>query len=225
MLAAVLVGSGSPVQSQEDLLGNVINASFQLPTVIFTVLLILALALWLLSLVGFGNLDDGLEGLDGATDGPLGAVGLADVPIQIVFTIFALVGWAVSVLTQLFILDSVDGTTFALVALLAAVGAGVVGFGVVAVSAPWLSRTFAPTTAFTADDLVGATVEVRSGSVTQHRGYGDVRTPDGTTSRVEIRTRTDIGSSTFSAGDVALVVDYDSPSNTYTIDHLPSDLL
>lgn len=206
-------------------MGDVLIASVQFPTVIFTALLVVALVMWVLPLVGA---EFGSDGADGATDGAdggfLDSLGLTGVPLTIVLTILGLVGWAVSVLGQLFLLDPLSGP--------AAFAAGL-GVLILAVGASWataravgprLSRRLEPTLAPSAAELVGRTVEVRSHSVGPDHGYGDARAADGTSVRIDIRTRPDRSeeSQIFGNGDTVLIIEYDNDHHSYIVDQLPS---
>lgn len=200
-------------------------ASVQFPTVVFTALLVVALVMWVLPLVGAEFGGDGADGAtEGADGGFLDSLGLSGIPLTIVLTILGLVGWAVSVLGQLFLVDPLSGA----VALTA--GAGVL---VAATSASWfvaravgprLSRRLEPTLAPGAADLVGRTVEVRSHSVGPDHGYGDARAADGTSVRIDIRTRPDRSeeSQLFGNGDTVLIIEYDNDHHSYIVDQLPS---
>lgn len=208
-------------------MGDVLNASVQFPTVVFSGLLIIALVMWILPLLGaeIGGAGDGVDGAaDGAGDGVLESLGITGVPLTIVLTIVGLVGWAVSVPGQLFLVNPVSG------AVAFAAGAGVF---VAATAASWavsravgptLARRLEPALAPNAVDLVGRTVEVRSHSVGPEHGYGDARTADGTSVRIDIRTRPDHSekSVTFGNGDTVLIIDYDNDHRSYIVDQLPS---
>lgn len=211
-------------------MGDVLRASVQFPTVLFSALLLIALVMWILPLLGaeIGGAGDGVDSAtDGAGDGVLDSLGITGVPLTIVLTIVGLIGWGVSVLGQLFLVDPLSGG----VAFVA--GAGILVFAL-AVSwfvtravGPSMSRRLEPTLAPSAADLVGRTVEVRSHSVGPDHGYGDARTADGSSVRIDIRTRPDHAadpekSRSFGNGDTVLIIDYDNDHHSYIVDQLPS---
>jgi len=202
-----------------EVVRDVLDASVSLPTVIFTVIGLIALILWVISASGVIDAD----GVDEAASGVLGPLGLAEVPALILLTIIGVAGWAVSVLAHVYVLDRVDGTTFSLLAVAVALLAVAAAGGISMLIGPKLGRAMATTTTFAAADLVGRTAEIRSASVTAERGYADARLADGTTSRVDIRT---IGGDApeFRTGDVVLLVQYDPDDNSYLVDEVPPEL-
>lgn len=203
---------------------EVLEASLQFPTIIFTGLLVIMAILWVVSLVGIGDLDGFEDSADGMFDDALQRFGLAEVPITVLLSIVALVGWLVSVLAQINLLDSFGGTALALASIVVGVVAAGVALIVASMASPWLAGIFETHTTHEARDLVGATAEVRSQDVTTDHGYGDARTPDGTSSRVDLRARADVAATPIMVGAVVVLVDYDANANTYIVEPLPAEL-
>lgn len=203
-------------------MGDVLRVSFELPTVIFTVLIGVSAIVWIVSLAGFGDVDDAA---DGVLEDLLSPIGLANVPTNVLLSLFALFGWAVSALLHVYLLDAVSGTTAVAVGVGVIVGGVVAALAILRMLAPHLAGWFEPVLAHTATDLVGRTVEIRSARVTTASGYGDVIGPDGNVARVDVRLRHDRGDEgAFSVGDAALLIDFDASNNVYLVDELPPSL-
>lgn len=197
-----------------------VRVSLDLPTVIFTVLLGLSALVWITSLLGFGD-GDASDG--GFLDDLLTPLGVAHVPANIVLSLFALFGWAVSAILALTVLDSMTGFAAVLVGIVIGLAATVVALAIIRALAPKLSGWFTPTFTHHADELVGRLVEVRSASVTTDVGYGDVRTPDGSIDRIDIRLRPDDTTDLkFRVGDKAIIIDYLANHHIFIVDAAPS---
>lgn len=203
------------------------EASLDFPTVVFTCLGALCIVLWLLSFVGVVEVDGGDDAADGLFDDALEPLGIADVPLLVLVSIVAIVGWVVSVLAQLYLLESLTGLAFAA----AGVGVGLVGLaasvGVTRAVAPAISRALRPTLAAGAQELVGRVAEVRSHTVTSTSGYADTTWPDGRGERVNVRTSDhgEISAGALHSGDRVLLVAWDAADDTYLVARLPADLL
>lgn len=114
-------------------MSEILRSSFDFPTVVFTAGLGIAAVLWLVTLVGVGDSDD-------LGDGLLDGFGLADVPLNLVVSIVAIAGWAISVLAQLFLLDGRSAAVIVIVGIIVLVVAGAVGLWLVARLAPVRAR-------------------------------------------------------------------------------------
>lgn len=214
-----------------DGLEDVLRASFEFPTVIFTVLALISILLLVLSMLGLDidgldGADAGVDALDGAADGLFDSLGIADVPITIVATILSVVAWFVSVLAQMFLLDDVSGWALAGWAVVLGIGAALVALGATMLIAPWLSRAFETKSAISKRDLVGRVAEVRSQTVSDSFGYADVRGDHGGVLRVEIRTSplspdrlTDATS-----GSNVLLVSFDEAHDVFIVGAFPFEL-
>lgn len=192
---------------------------------IFTVLFAVVIVLWMLALTGVLDVT-GAESSDGFLDGALEPFGLSDVPVTVVVSILAVLGWFVSVLAQIHLLSGISGTVLVVASVLVGVGAGGVGLGLAVVAAPVLGRVFETAEAPSGRDLVGRTAEIRSTSVSTTSGYADAHWGDGPVSRVEVRVSRhgDVADGELQSGDTVVLVDWDEPNNTYTVARLPADL-
>lgn len=186
---------------------------------LFTVLGAVIGTLWVISLIGIVDTDS----IDSMLDGALDAVGLTKVPATILLAFVAISGWAATVLTQIYVSDHVGGPAAWLAAIGSTLGGAAIGTTAAIRVGPRLKTMFEPSMAHRAIDLVGRSAEVRSESVSAIGGYADSFLPDGTPARITVRTIPGC-TETYRYGTQVLIVDYDSDSNTYLIDDLPTEL-
>lgn len=209
-----------------DGLGDVLGASFEFPTIIFTVLALLSLSLLLLSTLGL-DVDGGADGaVDGATDGVLEPLGLADVPFGLLAALLTCIGWLVSVMAQMFLLDGRSGWLLIGLAVFVGIVAAAVALGITALLAPRLAAAFETKSAIAKRDLVGRIAEVRSSRVNDSFGYADVAGDHGGVLRVEVRTSTlspdKLADTT--VGTKVLLVSFDEAQDAFIVGASPFEL-
>ncbi len=204
---------------------EVLSASVELPTIIFTALLAIAACMWLLSLVG--AIDIEIDAADGLLDDALEPLELTDVPATVLLTVFALAGWFVSVLASIFLLDGRGGTTLLITSIAVGIGAAIVSLGFVMWLSPRLALIFVTTTAPSKRELLGRIAEVRSATVTESTGRGEATWPDGTVSTVDLRTvaGTGVAAGELKRGDLALLVDWDESADDFFVGRVPAELI
>ncbi len=205
-------------------MGDVLQASVELPTVVFTGLLCIAAGLWLLSLVGV--LDIEADAADGILDDALEPLNLSEVPATIILTVFALAGWFVSVLASVFLLDSRTGSALIILALVVGLSSAAAGLAFTVWIAPTLGRVFVTAEAPSKFDLVGRIAEVRSGTVTATAGRGEAEWPDGTVSTVDIRVNEHVGLAPgeLQRGDRAFIIEWIEATDDFIVDRVPAEL-
>lgn len=204
---------------------EVLQASIELPTLIFTALLAIAACMWLLSLMG--AIDVEIDATDGLLDDALEPLNLSEVPATVLLTVFALSGWFVSVLASIFLLDGRFGTTLLITSIAVGVAAAIVAIGFVIWLAPRLSLVFVTTTAPSKRELLGRIAEVRSATVTESTGRGEAVWPDGTVSTVDLRTTAGAGVAPgeLKRGDLALIVEWNETSDDFFVGRVPAELI
>lgn len=205
-------------------MADVLRASVELPTIVFTAILAICAAMWLLSLVGVLDLE--ADAADGLLDDALEPLNLSEVPATILLTILGLAGWFVSVLASIFLLDGRSGSTLALLAIAIGVVAAIVAIGFTMWIAPKLSKVFVTEYAPSKRDLLGRIAEVRSETVTESSGRGEATWPDGTVSTVDLRTTSGAGIAPgeLRRGDHALLVDWVEETDDFIVDRIPAEL-
>lgn len=205
-------------------MSDVLQASVELPTVVFTGLLCIAAGLWMLSLVGVLDVD--ADAADGLLDDALEPLGLSEVPATILLTVFALAGWFVSVLASVFLLDDRSGTALLVLALVVGLGAAAAGLAFTVWVAPTLGRVFQTAEAPSKLGLVGRIAEVRSGTVTATAGRGEAAWPDGTVSTIDIRVdgHGDLAPGELRRGDRAFIVEWIEATDDFIVGRVPTEL-
>lgn len=204
---------------------EVLSASIEFPTLVFTALLAIAACMWLLSLVG--AIDIEIDAADGLLDDALEPLGLSEVPATVLLTVFALTGWFVSVLTSIYLLDGWLDTTAVLALVATGIGAALVALLLVVWLSPRLALVFVTTTAPSKRELLGRIAEVRSATVTESAGRGEATWPDGTVSTVDLRTTagTGVAPGELKRGDLALIVEWNEATDDFFVGRVPAELL
>ena len=204
-----------------------LNIATSFPTAIYSVLLLVVTAHWLLSALGVLEIDtlDGLLpddlGVDGADSGEPGGIGgvllkfgLHGVPVMIIFTIIAIVGWTFCYFIDLHVLSGMDLGLLDVVAETAtAVGGLLLSIPVArAVLAPVrrLLRRYEPVTQ---RPLLGRYAEVRSPEITQTHGTACI--DDGGAGLI-LQVRADV-SGRFVRGDRVVLIEYLEEQNAYRV--------
>ena len=151
---------------------------------------------------------------------------LSEVPSIILFTIFALAGWFVSVLASVFLLDNRSGTALLVLSLTVGLVASVAAVAVTAWLAPILGRIFVTAQAPSKRDLIGRIAEIRSGTVTDTAGRAEAEWPDGTVSTIDVRVTSGVGlpSGELKKGDRALIVEWLDDTDDFIVDRIPAEL-
>ena len=203
------------------------------PTVIYTVLLGVVLAYWLLALVGMVDVENGGDwatgvdfdfDADGATPdvGTLAswlvAFGLNGVPFSIVISLLALMGWCLCGMASLTLLPLVPGGALLLLAkagiLLAAAALSVI---ISAQLVRPMRRLFVTHAAISNAALVGQTCKVLTGVVDDRQGRAEVA-QRGASINIRVWSPAPNG---FRRGDTALITEYDAAAQRYRIDPVP----
>lgn len=209
-------------------MNDVLRASVELPTVIFTGLLAVVAGLWLMSLIGFLDIevDAGADLGDGVLDHALEPLNLSDVPTTVLLSIFALGGWFVSVLASVFLLDSRSGTALLVLAIVVGLVAAVVGLAFTVWIAPSLGRVFVTATAPSKRDLIGRFAEIRSATVTATSGRAEAEWPDGTVSTIDVRVNEHVAvaAGELQRGDRAFIIDWLEATDDFIVDRIPAEL-
>jgi hypothetical protein len=208
-------------------MGSFIDAAFGYPTAIYTALLGVVLAYWLLALIGLVDFEHtGFDiDLDVQADGDAGdistlatyvvAMGLNGVPFSVVVSLIVLVSWTLSCLAAMWVLPLVPTTPLNLLA-----GTAVL-FMSLALSILVTARLIRPmrglfvTHAATSNaSLVGQSCTVLTQSVDEKVGRAEIRQRGaGINIRVWAHTPNKL-----CKGSTARVADYDAGSGRYLIE-------
>lgn len=198
------------------------------PTAIYSVLLLVVTAHWLLSALGLLDIDTvdglllpddpGMGHADGADHGGIGGIlmkfGLHGVPVMIIFTIIAIVGWAFCYFIDLHILSSIGSGLVGTAAGIATAAGGLL------LSIPIARAVLAPVRRalrryepVTQRPLLGRYAEVRSPEITQTHGTACV--DDGGAGLI-LQVRADV-SGRFVRGDRVVLIEYLEEQNAYRV--------
>ena len=196
------------------------------PTAVYTVLLAVVTVYWLLSALGLLGMDtlDGLLGLEAAGDGAdsdgsgalaslLNKFGLDGVPLMVVFTLIALVGWSVCYLTELHLLRGMTGVTGALARTGSLVGGLLLSIPVARVALSPVRALMRRHRPVSQAPLLGRIATVRSPEITQTSGTAEVE--DGGAGLIlQVRHATP---GLFVRGDRVVLIEYLREHNAYRV--------
>lgn len=206
-----------------------ISASF--PTVIFTVGLFVSVIYWITAMLGFVDINaldmdlpeaDGHLSLNAQSEPGMGEslagllmrLGLNGVPLTVVITFIALIGWALSSL-----LSRYSGTLFGYgwISYLTGVPIFAVSFWLAVMATARIIKPFR--VLFSRLDqnvqkkILGQTVTIRTSRA--DNTFGEANMDDGGAGLIlKVRAR---GESVFLQGDKAVLLEYDKATNTYTV--------
>lgn len=192
------------------------------PTLIYTVLLGVMLVYWLLAAIGTLEIElfdidididadvDALEGFAGL----LFRLGLAGVPLTVVLTALALVGWSVCYFTMLWLVNPLfDGWLHGLLSVVLCIAALIIAIPVTAMVTRPLRPLFRGSRARSVHDLVGQIVVIRTSKVTDSFGEATLM-QDGADLILKVRSD---DTCALTRGDRAVIIEYLEPMHAYRV--------
>lgn len=213
-------------------MNELVIASLQVPTVVFTIALGIVLVYWLfvllgaldIDLLGGGDVDidvdvdvsgDGVEaGHAGDADadadgGPWHGLGLGDVPVTISVSLITLLAWLVALLVSHY---AITGGGWA--SLIVLIGALVIALPIAALLVRPLAPVFAVKEGKSNADYVGHLCTITTGRVDD--GFGQATIEDGGTVLI-IAVRCDRPGA-LARGDRALIIEFDRERQAYVVE-------
>lgn len=201
-----------------------LETTLSFPTVVFTMLLAIAVLYWLLAATGLVEIDalDGLLGADMADGGgepagitgPLLRYGLDGIPITLIFTTLVFVAWLLSYFADLMLIRHLPFAPVRWGAGIAVmVGALLVAVPVTGIALRPLRRVFAKLKPAPMRSFIGMPGVVRSPDVTATHGTATVE--DGGAGLV-MQVRDDVPGR-FKRGDRVVLIEYVADTNIYRI--------
>jgi hypothetical protein len=180
-----------------------VTAALAFPAVLFSFLLIVVIGYWVLALVGVLDVEDGDIGFFGG------------VPLPLSLSLLVAFSWFLSLVGTV-LLDGVDtplrvGLGFGV--LVAALVGGAFGTRLVVVP---LRRVFAGAVP-SRQDFVGRVAVVRTSTVTEDFGQGEVAAADGASAIISIRLA---GEGNLGLGSRVVIYDYDSEGEFFWVSPL-----
>lgn len=151
--------------------------AFSFPTVVFSVLLAVAIIYWLISLLGMGDGDVGDGDVDGGSDfsGLMVTLGLQGVPLPLVLTLLFQVAWLVSYFSDLLLgswfAEGILSLVFGVIMLPVSLVVGLLGAAVlVRPLRPLFRRAYVPPLQ---KRVIGTPCVITSSSVTESSGRAE----------------------------------------------------
>lgn len=167
-----------------------------MPTVVFTVLLVIVVLYWVLAIVGLDVLADDTD--------LLGLLGLRGVPTSVILSLFVAVAWFLSL----------AGTVWLGKNPLVVVGALAGGWLAARLLVNPLRYVLPEPDVSSRNDFVGRMCVIRTGTVTERFGQAEVHSADGASALVQVRR---VGSEPLASGDNALIFDYDTAGEFFWV--------
>jgi hypothetical protein len=195
---------------------ELVMASLQFPTVVFTIALGIVLVYWLFVLIGALDIDllGGGEGhvdvdLDLDVDASGHGLGLGDVPVTISVSLIALLAWVTSLLASHYLVTGGGWPT-----VLVLVAAVVIALPVAALLIRPIAPVFAIREGKYNADYVGHACTITTGRVDD--GFGQATIEDGGTVLI-IAVRCDQPGK-LARGDRALIIEFDRERQAYVVE-------
>ena len=191
------------------------------PTVFFTLLLMLCILFWFVSVLGFVDIDFlDIDGPDADATGPdalagiLFKLGLNGVPVTIILTLIALIGWTISYYVVHFFFGIIpDGILRYAAGLPVFLGSAYVAIMLTAQIIKPLRPLFKKATRNTVKQILGQTAIVRTSRV--DKDFGEASLEDGGAGLIiKVRARSD---DNFGKGDRVVLLEHNKEMNTYIV--------
>lgn len=199
-----------------------LDVALSFPTVLFSILLAVAVLYWLLAATGLVEIDalDGLfagetyEGEPGGITGPLMRYGLDGIPLTLIVTTLVFVAWVLSYFTDLLLIRHLPFAPVRWgVGAVTLVAALLIAVPITGVALRPLRRFFDKLKPAPMRSFIGMHGVVRSPEVTATQGTATVE--DGGAGLV-LQVRDDVPGR-FKRGDRVVLIEYVSDANTYRV--------
>ena len=211
-------------------MNNLLNILTEWPTIVYSVLLCVALLYWLLGIVGLVDVshhgldfDHGGPEVHGDLHGDAHAEGdhyavtlsLTGVPLSLVLTLLAILGWTTTALVTRYLLPLLPGgLTRTLIGLLVLVLALIPAIFFTALFSRPLRRLFVAHPAPSNESLIGLQCRVTTLKVTENFGQGEVASR-GASYNIKIAAKEP---NTLHKGSMTSVVSYDQHTRRYLVE-------
>lgn len=202
-------------------MGELLDASFSFPAVIFSVLMVLVIVYWLIVLIGALDIDlldaDADVDAGGGLAGLLSGIGLGGVPVMVALSLLIAFAWFTSLVGTVL----VSG----LLRVAVIIAALVVGWIAARVLVSPLRRLFPDDKAPSRHDFVGKLCLIKTSRVDTEFGQAEVTAADGSTAIIQVRRHdADAPTEPLSAGNAALIFEYDIDGEFFWVTPYDSSL-
>lgn len=202
-----------------------LNLAFTFPTVLYTTLLLVVILFWVITLLGFADIDMfeadvelEAETNDGAGQSQLLQMGFGGLPITVSLTLVIMLSWLASIyIHQFFAYLLGDGVTFYLVGMAMLIVSFIVGVPLAALFSQPLHRFFESKEILNKNDMIGLECVIATSKVTDSFGQAKVQL-QGTEQLIEVRTDSN---EPFSLGDTAVLIEHISQKRSFIIAKQP----
>ncbi|MDP2633899.1 MULTISPECIES: OB-fold-containig protein [unclassified Pseudoalteromonas] len=202
-----------------------LNLAFSFPTAVFTTLLLVVILFWLITLVGFADIDMFESDLDIDADAAQTSsvsswfnLGFGGVPITVSLSLIVMTSWLISIYThKLFAHLLGDGILFYLFGMLMLLASLLVALPLAAIATKPLQRFFTSAETSKSTDLLGLECIIVTGKVTSTFGQARVQF-QGTEQLIQVRSN---DNEPFSSGDTAVLLEHLKEQHCYTITRKP----
>jgi len=202
-----------------------LNLALTFPTAIFTALLLVVVLFWLITLLGFADIDMFEADIDIDADAAQTSsmpswfnMGFGGVPVTVSVSLIVMISWLVSIYAHKFFAYMLgDGVLFYVSGLIMVVICMVVSMPIAAIISKPLQRFFTSAETSSSADLLGLECIVVTGKVTPTFGQARVQI-QGTEQLIQVRSSDD---EQFTSGDTAVLLEHLKEQHCYTITSKP----
>jgi hypothetical protein len=197
-----------------------LNTALTFPTVIFSVLLIIVIIFWLVTIAGLADIDmfeadvEIESQTNAATSGLFNSLGLTDIPLTVSASLMIMSSWLISTYAQTWFLPNENNNLYYLFGITIMLVSSILALPITSILAKPLKRFFTSKETATKNDFVGLECVIATSKVTDTFGQARV-TFQGTEQLVEIRIQDDTHQ--FNLGDNAILIEHMSENHSYII--------
>ena len=202
-----------------------LNLALTFPTIIFTALLLVVILFWVITLLGFADIDMFESDLDiepGSSSSnsahSASNFGFGSIPITVSISLVVMLSWLISIYAHKFFAYLLgDGVLFYVFGLAMLVVSAIIALPIAVIISKPLQRFFSSVETSRSSDLLGLECTVVTGKVTPTFGQGRVNF-QGTEQLIEIRSHDEYP---FSAGDTVILLEHIKEQHCYSVTAKP----
>jgi len=200
-----------------------LSLAFTLPTLIFSTLLCVVLLFWLITLIGFADIDmlDGdvsLSSDDIDPDAAFTKFGFGELPVTVVISMLVMFGWLNSIyLHKFFGYLLGEGVSFYFMSMVMVLVSVFGAMPLVVLLAKPLQRFFDSKEAASKEDMLGLECTIATSKVSDTFGQAKIMF-QGAEQLIEVRTECE---TPFKLGDRAVLLEHNKEQHFYTITATP----
>ncbi|KTF11425.1 ubiquinone biosynthesis protein UbiH [Pseudoalteromonas sp. 10-33] len=202
-----------------------LNLALTFPTIIFTALLLVVILFWVITLLGFADIDMFESDLDiepsssnSNSAHSASNFGFGSIPITVSISLVVMLSWLISIYAHKFFAYLLcDGVLFYVFGLVMLVVSAIIALPIAVIISKPLQRFFSSVETSRSSDLLGLECVVVTGKVTQTFGQGRVNF-QGTEQLIEIRSHDE---HPFSSGDTVVLLEHIKEQHCYIVTAKP----